>query len=164
MFGVCGDPLHPVTAMSTRSHKRFLTERVSKLVSGITLTITEPERKSMLQLTRASPASRASFCYHAFASPSPDVPVYISRTAKLEHINRLSLTAIGFSFLNSSTKAPFPQGTNHFRYAPSACSTQDEPNSRPQPVSSLNTIFADLNLPGRVRHKPEGNSAHWKEQ
>ncbi len=31
----------------------------------ITVTITEPERKSMLQFARASPASRASFCYVA---------------------------------------------------------------------------------------------------
>ena len=35
------------------------------LFSRITVTITEPERKSMLQFARASPASRASFCYPA---------------------------------------------------------------------------------------------------
>jgi len=34
---------------------------------GITDTITEPERKSLLQFARASPASRASFCYPAFS-------------------------------------------------------------------------------------------------
>ncbi len=34
--------------------------------SQITSVITEPERKSMLQLARASPASRASHCYVAF--------------------------------------------------------------------------------------------------
>ena len=35
-------------------------------LSQITSVITEPERKSMLQLARASPASRASYCYPAF--------------------------------------------------------------------------------------------------
>ena len=35
------------------------------MASGIPVTITEPERKSLLQFARASPASRASFCYHA---------------------------------------------------------------------------------------------------
>jgi hypothetical protein len=36
-------------------------------LSGITVTITEPERKSLLQFARASPASRASFCYVAIS-------------------------------------------------------------------------------------------------
>ncbi len=37
--------------------------------SRITVTITEPERKPLLQFARASPASRASFCYSALAMP-----------------------------------------------------------------------------------------------
>ena len=40
-------------------------------LSVITATITEPERKSLLQLARASPASRASYCYSARSGKRP---------------------------------------------------------------------------------------------
>ena len=69
MFGVCGDPLHPVTAMSTRSHKRFLTERVSKLVSGITSGFTGPRRTALISKPARPAAPCATRCYPAFERP-----------------------------------------------------------------------------------------------
>jgi hypothetical protein len=59
---------HSCSKWSRASRLRGLRVIKSDEVSNpITATITEPERKSMLQLAHASPASRASFCYLAIA-------------------------------------------------------------------------------------------------
>ena len=74
------------TLARAKASKKVDNRNRMRILRGITVTITEPERKSMLQKRRASPASRASFCYSALKAVPVDVDVRIGGANFLKDI------------------------------------------------------------------------------